>query len=107
LEATRLTGVTASTRLQLRVSPGASRAGIVGRHGQAWKVRVAAPPEDGRANDAVVRLLADTLALSQRDVAIVSGHGARDKVVTLAGIAPEEAERRLESATATHAKDAA
>ena len=107
MEATRLTGVTASTRLQLRVSPGASRAGIVGRHGQAWKVRVAAPPEDGRANDAVVRLLADTLALSQRDVAIVSGHGARDKVVTLAGIAPEEAERRLESATATHAKDAA
>jgi len=107
LEATRLTGVTASTRLQLRVSPGASRAGIVGRHGEAWKVRVAAPPEDGRANDAVVRLLADTLALSQRDVAIVSGHGARDKVVTLAGIAPEEAERRLESATATHAKDAA
>jgi len=107
LEATRLTGVTASTRLQLRVSPGASRAGIVGRHGEAWKVRVAAPPEDGRANDAVVRLLADTLALSQRDVAIVSGHGARDKVVTLTGIAPEEAERRLESATATHTKDAA
>jgi uncharacterized protein (TIGR00251 family) len=93
--------VAASTRLQLRVSPGASRAGIVGRHGNAWKVRVAAPPEGGRANDAVVRLLADTLELPQRDVAIVSGHGARDKVVSLAGIAPEEAERRLESATAT------
>jgi uncharacterized protein (TIGR00251 family) len=92
--------VTASTRLQLRVSPGASRAGIVGRHGEAWKVRVAAPPEGGRANDAVVRLLADALALPQRDIAIVSGHGARDKVVSVAGIAPEEAERRLESATA-------
>ena len=59
-------------------------------------MRVAAPPEDGRANDAVVRLLADTLALPQRDVEIVSGHGGRDKVVELAGIAPEEAERRLE-----------
>ena len=92
-------GVTASTRLQLRVSPGASRAGVVGRHGDAWKVRVAAPPEDGRANDAVVRLLAETLELPQRDVTIVSGHGARDKIVSLAGIAPEEAERRLESAT--------
>jgi hypothetical protein len=91
--------VTASTRIRLRVSPGASRAGIVGRHGEAWKVRVAAPPEGGRANDAVVRLLADALELPQRDVAIVSGHGARDKVVTLAGIAPDEAERRLESAT--------
>ena len=64
-------------------------------------MRVSAPPEGGRANDAVVRLLADTLALPQRDVAIVSGHGARDKVVSLAGIAPDEAERRLESATSS------
>lgn len=62
-------------------------------------MRVAAPPEGGRANDAVVRLLAETLELPQRDVAIVSGHTARDKVVNLAGIAPDEAERRLESAT--------
>jgi uncharacterized protein (TIGR00251 family) len=99
--------VTASTRLQLRVSPGASRSGIVGRHGEAWKVRVTAAPEGGRANEAVVRLLADTLDLPQRDVAIVSGHGARDKVVALEGIAPEEAERRLEDASATQATHAA
>jgi uncharacterized protein (TIGR00251 family) len=99
--------VTASVRLQLRVSPGASRAGVVGRHGDAWKVRVAAPPEDGRANDAVIRLLAETLALPQRNIEIVSGHGARDKVVSLGGIEPEEAERRLESATAGRARSAA
>jgi uncharacterized protein (TIGR00251 family) len=90
--------MTATTRLQLRVSPGASRTAIVGRHGRGWKVRVAAPPEGGRANDAVVRLLADALALPQRDVAIVSGHAARDKVVAVAGIGPAEAERRLGSA---------
>src|SRR4051794_41747427 len=99
--------MTVSTRLQLRVSPGASRAGIVGRHGDAWKVRVTAAPEGGRANDAVVRLLADTLTLPQRDVAIVSGHGARDKVVAVEGIAQEEAERRLEDASAIQARDAA
>ena len=87
--------MTDSTRLQLRVSPGASRAGVVGRHGDGWKVRVAAPPEDGRANDAVVSLLADALDLSRRDVAIVAGRGGRDKVVSLAGIGPEETERRL------------
>ena len=90
--------MTASTRLQLRVSPGASRAAVVGRHGTAWKVRVTAAPEGGRANEAVVRLLADTLSLPQRDVAIVSGHGARDKIVALAGISAQETEERLASA---------
>jgi uncharacterized protein (TIGR00251 family) len=87
--------VTDSTRLRLRVAPGTSHAGVVGRHGDGWKVRVAAPPEHGRANDAVVSLLADALDLSRRDVAIVAGHRGRDKVVSLAGIGPEEAERRL------------
>ena len=89
-----------STRLQLRVSPGAARTGVVGRHGAAWKVRVAAAPEDGRANAAVVRLLADTLGLAVRDVEIVSGHGSRDKTVALAGIDPDETERRLAHASA-------
>jgi uncharacterized protein YggU (UPF0235/DUF167 family) len=79
----------------------------VGRHGEAWKVRVTAAPEGGKANDAVVRLLAETLSLPQRDVAILAGHGARDKVVAVEGIAPDEVERRLEVATATQAKDAA
>ena len=91
-------GVTASTRLQLRVSPGASRAGVVGRHGDAWKVRVAAPPEDGRANDAVVRLLAERLHVPRASVSVVSGHTSRDKVVELHGLDPREAERRLEKA---------
>jgi uncharacterized protein len=87
-----------STRLRLRVAPGAARASVVGRHGDAWKVRVAAPPEGGRANEAVVRLLADTLALPREAVTLVSGHGARDKIVELAGVGPEQIERRLSSA---------
>jgi uncharacterized protein len=87
-----------STRLRLRVAPGAKRAGIVGRHGDAWKVRVAAPPEAGRANDAVVGLLAETLAVPRRAVTVVSGHSARDKIVELAGIDPQQIERRLASA---------
>jgi uncharacterized protein (TIGR00251 family) len=87
-----------STRVRLRVAPGASRAGVVGRHGDAWKVRVAAPPEGGRANDAVVHLLADTLSLPREAVTLVSGHGARDKIVELEGIEPGQIERRLSSA---------
>jgi uncharacterized protein YggU (UPF0235/DUF167 family) len=77
------------------VAPGSARSEVVGRHGTGWKLRVSAPPVDGRANEAVERLLADALALPARDVGVVSGHGARDKTVALAGIEPAEAERRL------------
>ena len=84
-----------STRLRLRVTPGATRAGVVGRYGQAWKVRVAAPPEGGRANDAVVRLLAETLSVPRDAVTLVSGQSSRDKIVELTGIDGSQAERRL------------
>ncbi len=87
-----------STRLQLRVSPGARRAHVVGRHGDAWKVRVAAPPEGGRANEAVVRLVAETLSLPRDAVTLVSGHGARDKIIELAGLDQTQIEQRLASA---------
>ncbi|HKG10328.1 MAG TPA: DUF167 domain-containing protein [Gaiellaceae bacterium] len=86
-----------TTRLALRVSPGARSSAVVGRHGAAWKIRVSAPPEDGRANAAVVRLLADALGVPARTISVVSGHGARDKLVELAGIAPDEIDRRLEA----------
>ena len=59
---------------------------------------MSAPPEGGRANAAVVALLADTLGVPARTISVVSGHGARDKLVELAGIAPDETERRLEAA---------
>jgi uncharacterized protein len=88
----------ASTSLRVRVSPGASRTELVGRHGDGWKVRVSAPPEGGRANDAVLRLLAERLELPRRSLEIVSGHGGRDKVVRMAGISWAESERRLEGA---------
>ena len=87
-----------STRLRLRVSPGATRGGVVGRHGDAWKVRVVAPAEGGRANDAVVRLLAEALALPRDAVTLVSGHGARDKIVQLTGLGLSQIERRLTAA---------
>ena len=83
------------TRLHLRVSPGARRTEIAGRHGDGWKVRVAAPPENGRANDAVRRLLAERLDLPRSAVTIVSGHTAREKVVELDGISQERAEAGL------------
>jgi uncharacterized protein len=88
-----------STRVRLRVSPGARRSELVGRHGEGWKVRVAATPEGGRANEAVLDLLATKLELPRRSLSIVAGHSAREKIVLLEGIDRAESERRLERAS--------
>ena len=93
-------------RLRLRVVPGAARAGVVGRYGEGWKVRVAAPPERGAANDAVVELLAHALEVGAGDVRLVSGHGSRDKILEVAGVRPADIEARLASAGGTERKDA-
>lgn len=84
--------------MRLRVSPGARRSGIVGRHGAAWKVRVAASPEGGKANAAVLDLLAAALELPSGSVELVAGRSARDKVVVLHGVTAAEAETRLAAA---------
>jgi uncharacterized protein len=88
----------ASTRLRLRVVPGAAKPGVVGRYGDAWKVRVAAAPERGAANAAVVDLVARTLGVQARAVRLVSGLGSRDKIVEVEGLRPDETEARLASA---------
>ncbi len=84
-----------TTRLRIRVSPGARTTEFVGRHGDAWKVRVAAPPERGRANDALLDLLAERLRVATAELTLVAGRTGRDKVVELRGLGAEEADRRL------------
>src|ERR1700745_2759562 len=88
-----------TTRLRVRVSPGAGRTALGGRNGDAGKVRVTEPPERGRPNEAVLRLLAETLALPRTALTLVSGHGGREKIVELRGVGPALIERRLASAT--------
>jgi uncharacterized protein (TIGR00251 family) len=75
------------------VVPGASQTGVVGPYGEALKVRVAAPPERGRANREVERLLSRILAPGS--VCIESGHGSRTKRFRVTGLGPDEVERRL------------
>jgi len=86
----------ATSRLRLRVAPGGRRSAVVGRHGEAWKVRVAAAPERGRANDEVIAVIAAALDISRSSVRLVSGASSRDKVVELDGIEAGEVERRLQ-----------
>jgi uncharacterized protein (TIGR00251 family) len=85
-------------RIELRVAPGAARPGLVGRHGESWKLKVAEPPEGGRANQAVVRALAEVLGLRRGDVSIVAGHGSRDKIVAVEGVSADELDARLAAA---------
>jgi hypothetical protein len=84
-----------TTRLRVRVSPGARSNAVLGRHGEGWKVRVTAAPEGGKANDAVLKLLAERLDLPGKSLTLVSGPSSRDKIVELHGIDTAEAERRL------------
>jgi uncharacterized protein len=83
------------TRISIRVSPGAARSELVGRYGDGWKARIAAPPERGRANDALVELLAGALEVPRSSVRVVSGLAAKAKVAEVDGLSAGEAERRL------------
>jgi uncharacterized protein len=85
-------------RLLVIVTPGAERDEIVGRHGEGWKVRIAAAPQRGRANAALVTLLAEALRVERDSVRVVGGASGRRKVVRVDGLAEEEAGRRLEAA---------
>jgi uncharacterized protein len=83
------------TRIRVKVTPGAERTELIGRHGDAWRIRVASAPERGRANDAALRLLAETLSLPRRNLSVVAGHTGREKLVAADGITAAEAESRL------------
>lgn len=83
------------TRLTVEVRPRAGRDEIVGWQGPRLRVRVAAPPADGAANEAVRALLAERLGCAPSRVEIVRGHTARTKIVRVAGLAPDEAATRL------------
>jgi uncharacterized protein len=87
--------------LHVHVQPGAGRSAVVGRHGDALKVRVAAPPVEGRANEATRALLADALGMASGDVELTGGDSSRAKRFRLRGLDPEEAERRLRVALDT------
>jgi hypothetical protein len=79
----------------VRVIPRAGRTAIAGVRGNALLVRLAAPPVDGAANDALIALIARQFDRPKRDVAIVAGPSSRDKRVAIAGLTAEAVGRRL------------
>ena len=84
--------------LRLHVQPGAGRTAVQGVHGNALKVRVAAPPEKGRANDACASLVAELADVDPAAVALSGGETSRAKRFSITGVDVDELTRRLELA---------
>ncbi len=82
--------------LHVNVQPGAGRSSVVGRHGTALKMRVAAAPEGGRANEACAGLLAETFGLKRAQVELVSGPSSRAKQFKLTGVDLDDVRAQLE-----------
>jgi uncharacterized protein YggU (UPF0235/DUF167 family) len=88
-------------RLAVRVQPGARRDALLARLADGtWKVAVAAPAREGRANDAVVRLLSGLLGIPRRQVVVARGASARGKWIDIEGLPEAEAHARLAAALA-------
>lgn len=84
--------------LRVHVQPGAGRTSVVGRHGDALKVKVGAPPDGGRANDALIALLAEALGVAPSTVTVDSGASSRNKRVRIAGAGKADVAKLLELA---------
>jgi uncharacterized protein (TIGR00251 family) len=78
------------------VQPRASRDRVVGRHGDALRLQVSAPPLEGQANQAVADLLAAWLGIPRRTVSVLRGHGSRDKLIEIASEDPAALAARIE-----------
>ena len=90
-----LTAVDGGVRIAVKAVPGASRDAIAGPLGERLKVKVAAPPEDGKANEAICKLLAKALSLPMRQVQVESGHTGPEKSLLARGTTLDNAGAKL------------
>lgn len=93
-----LSGTPDGTLLKLRVTPGAKKSEIMGETGGRLRIRLQAPPVEGKANRELVRFIARELGLKKNRVALVSGEKSREKTVLLVDLPLPEAQVRLQSA---------
>jgi hypothetical protein len=83
----------AGVTLRLHIQPGAKKTEVVGRHGEALKIRLAAPPVDGKANACLIAYLADQLGIARAAISLLSGDSSRAKRVRIVGVDTELVQR--------------
>jgi uncharacterized protein (TIGR00251 family) len=83
--------VATQTRIKVYVQPRASKTAVAGMHGDSVRIRLAAPPVDNAANEALVEFIADKLGLAKRNVRIVVGATSRRKVIEIDGVTADAA----------------
>lgn len=82
-------------RISLRIQPGAPKNAVAGLVNGIWKIRIAAPPVEGKANRELIEYLSEVLDIPKSNITIVRGETGRDKVVAIRGLTKEEVEQRL------------
>jgi len=85
-----------STTLRIHLTPRSARDEVLGLEGDVLRARVTAPPAEGRANEALLRLLAEALGVPKSTLRIVHGQRSREKLVSVEGLDAAEVRRRLE-----------
>jgi len=86
-------------KITLHVQPKASKSAVAGVHGDALKLRIQAPPVDGKANKAIIKFLSSLFHIPQKDIVLKSGSSSRRKIFIIKGMSLDQAQTILKSKT--------
>ena len=81
--------------IKVRAVPNARKTAWDGKHGDAWKLKVAAPAQEDRANAEILRFIATMMGVPQKSAVLLSGQKCRDKVIAVTGFTAQEIESRI------------
>jgi uncharacterized protein len=83
------------TKISVKVQPNAGKNEVVGLVNGVWKIKIAAPPDKGKANNELIELLSDLLGQRKDTISIIRGQTSHNKLVTIGGLTAPEIESRL------------
>lgn len=92
---TAITSVDGGVRISVHAQPGAKKTEVAGLHGGAVKIRIQAPPLEGRANDELIRFLAEALDVPRAHVTLYRGEKSRTKIFSIVGVDPVKVRHAL------------